>query len=64
VLDYLGILDVIPDYRRSADSKVEDFRQRGAKPHLLRFHPEALLGPAYPTIIDTLKDQVAKSDGS
>ena len=33
-------------------------------PHLLRFHPEALDKPAYPTIVDTIKDQIAKAEGS
>ena len=64
MLDYLGILDVISDYQRNADGKVDGFRDRGAQPHLLRFHPEALDKPAYPTIVDTIKDQIAKAEGS
>ena len=64
MLDYLGILDVISDYQRNADGKVDGFRDRGAQPHLLRFHPETLDNPAYPTIIDTIADQIAKSEGS
>ncbi|MGP4058876.1 hypothetical protein ACTWP6_29365 [Mycobacterium sp. 4D054] len=64
VLDYLGILDVISDYQRSADGKVEKFSDRGAQPHLLRFNPEALDRPALPAIIDTLTEQVAKSEAS
>ena len=64
MLDYLGILDVISDYLRSADGKVDGFRGRGAKPHLLRFHPEALDRPAYPTIVDTINEQIAKSEAS
>lgn len=64
VLDYLGILDVISDYQRSADGKVDGFGDRGAQPHLLRFHPEALDRPAFPTITDTITEQIAKSEGS
>jgi hypothetical protein len=64
VLDYLDVLDVISDYLRSADGKVDGFRDRGAQPHLLRFHPEALDRPAYPTIVDTITEQIAKSEGS
>lgn len=66
VLDYLGILDVISDYLRSADGKVDGFSRgtRGAQPHLLRFHPEALDRPAYPTIVDTIQEQIAKSESS
>ena len=64
VLDYLGILDVISDYQRSADGKVEKFNDRGAQPHLLRFHPEALDRPAFPAIIDTITEQIAKSEAS
>lgn len=64
VLDYLGILDVISDYQRSADGKVDGFSDRGAQPHLLRFHPEALDRPAFPAITDTMTDQIAKSEGS
>lgn len=64
VLDYLGILDVISDYQRNADGKVDGFGDRGAQPHLLRFHPEALDRPAYPTIVDTVTEQIAKSEGS
>lgn len=54
VLEYLGIVEVISDCQRSSDGKVDGYRERGAKPHLLRFHPEALAAPAYPTILDTL----------
>lgn len=64
VLDYLGILDVISDYQRSADGKVDGFGDRGAQPHLLRFHPEALDRPAFPTIADTITEQIAKSEAS
>ncbi len=64
VLDYLGILDVISDYQRNAAGKVDGFGDRGAQPHLLRFHPEALDRPAYPTIVDTITEQIAKSEGS
>lgn len=59
VLEYLGIVEVISDYQRSSDGKVDGYRERGAKPHLLRFHPEALAAPAYPTILDTLATQIA-----
>lgn len=64
VLDYLGILDVISDYQRNADGKVDGFSDRGAQPHLLRFHPEALDRPAYPSIVDTIAAQIAKSEAS
>lgn len=62
VLDYLGILDVISDYQRSADGKVDGFGDRGAQPHLLRFHPEALDRPAIPTITDTIIEQLLKAE--
>jgi|JI10StandDraft_1071094.scaffolds.fasta_scaffold04235_12 hypothetical protein len=64
VLDYLGILDVISDYQRNSDGKVDGFGDRGAQPHLLRFHPEALDRPAFPAITDTITEQIAKSEGS
>ncbi|AGC61006.1 hypothetical protein MULP_00977 [Mycobacterium liflandii 128FXT] len=64
VLDYLDILDVISDYRRNEDGKVDGFADRGAQPHLLKFHPEALDRPAFPTIIDTITEQIAKSKAS
>lgn len=60
VLDYLGILDVISDYQRNADG----FGDRGAQPHLLRFHPEALDRPAYPATVSTITEQIAKSEAS
>jgi hypothetical protein len=63
VLDYLGILDVISDYQRNEDGKVDGFADRGAQPHLLRFHPETFDKPAFPTIIDTITEQIAKSEG-
>ncbi|MCA2304877.1 hypothetical protein JF770_15020 [Mycobacterium intracellulare] len=63
VLDYLGILDVISDYQRNDDGKVDGFADRGAKPHLLRFHPETLDRPAFPAIVDTITEQIAKSEG-
>jgi len=63
MLDYLGILDVISDCQRNADGKVDGFRDRGAQPHLLRFHPAALDNAAHPTIVDTIATQIAKSEG-
>jgi hypothetical protein len=60
VLDYLDILD----YQRSSDGKVDGFSDRAAQPHLLRFHPEALDRPAFPTIIETITEQIAKSEDS
>ena len=62
MLGYLGILDVISDYQRSADGKVESFRDRGAQPHRLRLHPDALDKPAYPTIVDIITAQIAQSE--
>jgi hypothetical protein len=61
VLDYLGIVDVVSDYMRSADGKVDAYKKRGAKPHLLRFHPEALDSPAYPAIVETLSEQLKRA---
>lgn len=62
MLAYLDVLDVISDFQRSADGKVDGFSDRGAQPHLLRFHPEALDRPAFPTITTTIKEQIAKSE--
>lgn len=65
MLDYLGLLDVISDWRRNADGTVDGFRDRetrGAQPHLLRFHPEVLDNAAYPIIVDTITSQLAKSE--
>lgn len=64
MLDYLGILDVISDYQRSRDGKVDGYKDRGAKPHVLRFRPETLDTPAYPTIIDVITRQLARSEAS
>ena len=61
MLDYLSILDVIADWNRSSNGKVDGFRKQGAQPHRLRFHPEHLDRPAYPTIVDTITDQIARS---
>ena len=62
VLDYLSILDVIADWSRSVDGRVDGYKEKGAQPHRLRLHPERLDQPAYPTIIDTLTDQIARSE--
>jgi hypothetical protein len=65
VLDYLSILGVIADWRRSSDGKVDGFArrgERGAQPHRLRLRPENLDQPAYPTIVDTITDQIAQSE--
>jgi hypothetical protein len=64
ILDYLSILDVISDFNRSADGKVDGIRERGAQPHHLRLRPEKLDRPAYPTIIDGITDQIAKAEGA
>lgn len=61
VLDYLGIIEVISDYRRADDGRVSGYRDRGAKPHLLRLRPEALSVPAYPAILDTLSAQIQQA---
>lgn len=62
VLDYLSILDVIADWSRSSDGKVDGFRERGAQPHRLRLRPENIDQPAYPTIVDAITDQIALSE--
>lgn len=64
VLDYLSILDVIADWRRSSNGTVDGFGgsgERGAQPHRLRLRPENLDKPAYPTIVDTITKQIAES---
>ncbi|MFC8314205.1 hypothetical protein ACFUEJ_11345 [Gordonia sp. NPDC057258] len=63
MLAYLDVLDVISDFQRSADGKVDGFSDRGAQPHLLRFHPEALDRPAFPILTTTIREQIAKSEG-
>ncbi|MGW6033333.1 hypothetical protein ACWFOS_06715 [Gordonia terrae] len=63
MLAYLDVLDVISDFQRSADGKVDGFSDRGAQPHLLRFHPKALDRPSFPTITTTIKEQIARSEG-
>lgn len=64
MLDYLGILNVISDYQRSTNGKVDGYSDRGAKPHLLRFLPDALNAPAYPTIIEIINEQLSRSEAS
>jgi hypothetical protein len=64
ILDYLDILDVISDFNRSEDGKVDGIAKRGAQPHRLRFRPEALERPAYPTIVETITEQIAKSESA
>ena len=64
ILDYLDILEVISDFNRSSDGKVDGIRERGAQPHRLRFRPDALERPAYPTIVETITEQIAKSEGA
>jgi hypothetical protein len=64
ILDYLDILDVVSDFNRSQDGKVDGIRERGAQPHRLRFRPESLDLPAHPTIIDTLTQQIAMSENA
>jgi hypothetical protein len=61
ILDYLSILDVISDFNRLADGTVEGIRERGAQPHRLRLRLDGLDQPAYPAIVDTIADQIAKS---
>lgn len=61
VLDYLKIINVIADWNRTSDGRVNGLRDRGAQPHHLRFNPEMLDQPAYPTIVDTITEQIAKS---
>lgn len=69
VLDYLSILDVIADWRRSSDGRVDGFAsrvergERGAQPHRLLLQPGNLDKPAYPTIVDTITKQIALSEG-
>ncbi|MGV7570843.1 Uncharacterised protein [Mycobacteroides abscessus subsp. massiliense] len=64
ILDYLKIISVIADWNRTSDGKVSAIRERGAQPHHLRFHPDMLERPAYPTIVDTLTQQIARSEAS
>jgi len=65
MLDYLSILKVIADWRRSSDGKVDGFGgrgERGAQPHRVLLRPETLDKPAYPTIVDTITKQIALSN--
>lgn len=62
VLDYLKIITVIADWSRTSDGRVNGLRDRGAQPHHLGFNPEMLDQPAYPTIVDTITKQIAKSE--
>ncbi|WP_328354136.1 hypothetical protein OG976_22965 [Mycobacterium sp. NBC_00419] len=62
MLDYLDILDVISDWRRSGDGKVDGFNDHGAKPHELRFHPETLSKPAHQSIVETITAQLARPE--
>jgi hypothetical protein len=63
VLDYLGIIDVMADIYRNEDGKVDGFKSRGAQPHELLFHPEALDRPALPTLLDTIASQIEAGSG-
>lgn len=60
VLDYLGLIDVRSDYRRQPDGRVADYKEKGAEPHKLLFHPDALETSAIPTFLGEIENQLAK----
>ena len=62
VLDYLGLIDVSSDYRRQQDGRVADYETKGAEPHRLLFHPDALERSAVRTFLAEIEDQLAKPE--
>lgn len=62
VLDYLGLIDVRSDYRRHQNGRVADYKNKGAEPHKLLFHPDALEMNAVPTFLAEIENQLAKPE--
>lgn len=62
VLDYLALIDVLPDHRRRAGGKVANYKDAGTEPHRLLFHPQALHAPAVPTFLDVIQQQLERPE--
>jgi hypothetical protein len=62
VLDYLGLIDVIADWRRHHDGTVSEYETKGADAHKLLFHPDALNEPAISTFLTKIEDQLARPE--
>ncbi|CAM5673580.1 hypothetical protein MAUB1S_11896 [Mycolicibacterium aubagnense] len=62
VLEYLGLIDVISDYRRQSDGRVYKYQEQGAAPHKLVFQPDALENSAFPTFLTEIENQLAKPE--
>lgn len=63
VLEYLGLIDVIADWRRHQDGTVSDYEEKGpADAHRLLFHPDALNESAIPTFLTKIEEQLARPE--